>query len=372
MLVCGAMAGFAMGIKYTSFVLPIAILIYIAWQTCRDGRRLVSMATRFVFMAILTGCIWYIRNWIWTGNPIYPFVFGGPYWDTARAAWYSGAGSGIGWSLSAFVSLPFVTMLGYRDQTYSDGRFGPLYLILFPLVLAVIWQAWKNRDKNLHTIFLLMLFGSLFSSFWVLGVINTEHLRQARLLWSGLIPFVPLMAAGILRLDQFDTSRFRPSFVFSALAGVMVFSFLLDFGLFVIVRNPLGAALGMEPRSSYIARMQPGYAQAISLAEETPVTAHIYLLNEPRMYGIDRFAQSDPFNDNLPHDFYIYPTNEGMIEAWRGLGYTHVLAQKSVFAATNPPELVAANYSQRVALLMSVLIKVDETTDYVLFEIPPK
>lgn len=195
---------------------------------------------------------------------------------------------------------------------------------------------------------------------------------QARLLWPGIIPFVPLMAAGVLKLDSFDTPSFRASFVFSTLVGVTVFAFLLDFCLFVIVRNPVSVALGMEPRDSYVARMQPDYTQALSLADQTPLTAYIYLLNEPRSYSIDRLVQPDPVNDNLPHDFYIYPTNESMFEAWRDLGYTHVLAQKSVFAATNPPELVAANYSQRVALLMSVLIKVDETTDYVLFEIPPK
>ncbi len=370
--VCGAMTGFAMGIKYTSFILPLVILFYLLWQALQDKRRLVLVIARFAGMAVLTSVVWYLRNWIWTGNPVYPFVFGGSYWDAFRAAWYSGAGSGIGWSVPAIASLPFVVTFGYRDQNYFDGRFGPLFLILFPLTLTVIWKAWKNNNKNWNTIFLLTAFGFLFLVFWTLGVIKTENLLQSRLLWPGLIPLIPLMAAGVLELDFFDIPKFRLSFVFSTLVGIIVFVFLLDFCLYVIVRNPLSVALGMEPRDSYMARIQPGYAQALSLADQTPLTAHIYLLNEPRSYWMNRLVQPDPIMDNLPHDLYIYPTNEMIFDAWTKLGYTHILARKDIFSGKIPRDFAVDNYDQRLSELKESLFILEESTDYILFSIPTR
>lgn len=36
-LVCGSMAGFAMGIKYTSFILPVAIVLCLVWWLLKQS-----------------------------------------------------------------------------------------------------------------------------------------------------------------------------------------------------------------------------------------------------------------------------------------------------------------------------------------------
>ena len=147
----------------------------------------------------------------------------------------------------------------------------------------------------------------------------------------------------------------------------MIFVFLLDFGLFVLVRRPLSAALGLESRDSYVARMQPEYAQALSLVEETPSSAYIYLINESRSYWMERRIQPDPIHDNLAHDFYVYPSNELLLDAWRARGYTHILVRNVSSYMESKDENVDKD---RLSSLMVELIKLDETTDFILFEIP--
>ncbi len=310
------------------------------------------------------------------GNPIYPFVFGGKYWDMFRANWYTGAGTGIGWNLLAIVSLPLSATLGYHDVTYYDGRFGPLFLILFPVVL---WVWWKSRNDETHrhdALGIIMVFSILSILFWTYGVIETVNLWQARLLWPGIIPLILPMAAGILELEKLDTSRLRLSFVFSTLTGLMIAVILLDFGIQVLSRNPLAVAVGIESRESYSAREQPDYTAAVELINQTPINAYIYLIEEPRSYGMHRRVQPDPINDNLPHDFYIYKTNDELIAAWRKLGYTHVLfAQKAMELNTiETKPLKSPVFINRLNDLKSKLVQVGETKNgaYILFAIPPQ
>lgn len=367
LLFCGGMSGLALGIKYTGFVLPLVILFFILLYSWRQKQRLLFNLLEYSFLAVLTGGIWYLRNWIWTGNPVYPFVFGGLFWDAFRADWYSGSGTGIGWNLLSILTLPFVTMLGYQDQNYYDGRMGPLYLVLLPVSLFFLWKLGKRKSLGEEPIFILLCFSAAASFFWLLGVIQSESLLQARLLWPGLFAFVPIMAAGILELKSLDMPKFRLSFIFSALTGILVFFFLLDFALFVWVRNPVSVVLGLESKETYIAFVQPDYLQALNLVEKSPPDAYIYFVNEPRSYGMSRRVQPDPIRDNLPHDFYLYSANNALLDSWRKLGYTHILFRKdfvtSEYAKSMPPV--------RMQELFEELTLVEETEDYILYAIPP-
>ena len=370
LIICGAMTGFAMGIKYTSVVLPIALFALMLWWSRKRILDSVKPAGLLAGIGLLIASPWYLRNWIWMGNPFYPFVFGGPYWDAFRANWYAGAGTGIGWNLFGIASLPFVTTLGYRDVNYFDGKFGPLFLVLFPIVLWIWWKSRNDDADHRQALVTIMVFSIFSILFWTYGVIETSHLWQARLLWPGLIPLIPLMSAGILELERLDTKRLRLSFIFSALTGLTIFVFLLDFGLQVLSRDPLAVAIGIESRESYSAREQPDYTAAVELVNQTPPNAYIYLIDEPRSYGMNRHVQPDPINDNLPHDFYLYRTNSDLIAAWKKLGYTHILISEKAIeadAASNTTDTTS-----RLADLKSRLIEVSQTNDgsYILYAIP--
>ena len=370
LIICGAMTGFTMGIKYTSIILLIALFALILLWNRKKIRDSIKPIILLAAICILVALPWYLRNWIWTGNPFYPFLFGGTYWDAFRAMQLSGAGTGIGFNLSSILSLPLVSTLGYRDVNYFDGKFGPLFLVLSPIVLWIWWKSRKDEANQREAFATIMIFSIFSILFWTYGVIETSHLWQARLLWPELIPLILPMSAGILELEKLDTKRLHLSFIFSALTGLMIFVFLLDFGLQVLSRNPLAAAIGIESRESYSAREQPDYTAAVELVNQTPTNAYIYLIDEPRSYGMNRHVQPDPINDNLPHDFYLYRTNSDLITAWKKLGYTHLLISEKAIEADAASN--ATDTTSRLTDLKSRLIEAGQTNDgsYILYAIP--
>jgi hypothetical protein len=358
----GIFCGLAMGIKYTSFLLPVAAFGWLAWTRRRDVKELLWLGLLLGVPAILTASPWYLRNWIWVGNPFYPFVFGGKYWDSFLAAYYAQAGSGIGWKPLELLGLPLTVTLGYRDATYFDGRIGPIWLVLLPVCLWVLWQSRRADPRVRLAILLPALFGVLSLGAWTLGVVNTSALWQSRQLFPTLLVLAPLAALAWDRLVSLDTPRFRISFIFRIAVLLFTLVSLLDFGLFVLVRNPLSAALGMVDRQAYFEQFQPSYGDALALVDQTPADAHIYFLFEPRSFGMDRPVVPDPINANLAHDFYLYHTPEGILHAWQSQGFTYILYQRAGDGLLDHP--------QETARLFSMLQVVAETPDTILYRLP--
>jgi 4-amino-4-deoxy-L-arabinose transferase-like glycosyltransferase len=324
LVIGGVLAGMAMGIKYTSFMLPVLCLpLILIWES--GGWRRIASASKFAFPALIVAAPWYLRNWLVMGNPFYPFLFKGLYWDAFQSAWYAGTGTGIGWNLAELFLLPFKVMMGINDQNYFDGRMGPLFLLLLPLAVWAAWSALRGKTGGRRTMLLVGLFGAVSMAAWILGVIQTAHLWQARLLWPGLIPLAIPMGLALARLPELDLPRLRFSFILTALAALVVLITLVDNSLSLVFRRPLAFALGMESRQAYFERIQPRYAAALELAASTPPGSYIYLMFEPRSYGMPRRVQADPINDNLLHDFYLYQNAEGVMKAWQSQGFTHAL-----------------------------------------------
>ena len=146
--IAGIMAGLAMAVKYTSFTVPLACgLLILFWRRKTFSQALI-LSAQFSLITLMVAAPWYVRNAIYMGNPFYPFAFGGRYWDAFRAAWYSGAGTGIGWDPLQIVLLPLNIVLGVRDQNFFDGRIGPLFLILAPFALWILLS--RSRQELRH------------------------------------------------------------------------------------------------------------------------------------------------------------------------------------------------------------------------------
>ena len=96
-------AGMAMGVKYTSFVMPLTAVLLICTWMFREKRELFAEVIKFSLISAAIAFIWYVRNWVWMGNPFYPFVFGGRYWDQFRSDWFATPGTGSGWDLGALI-----------------------------------------------------------------------------------------------------------------------------------------------------------------------------------------------------------------------------------------------------------------------------
>jgi hypothetical protein len=161
-------SGLAMGIKYTSFVGPLALVLLLVWWGRKQVGQVIRPLLLFGIVAFLVAAPWFLKNLAFTGNPVYPFILGGDYWDDFRADAYAESGTGIAYNPATcdtesqeqifgqhatgcefdaaylagnLVGLPYFLTLGYwnpylRDANHTDGISGPLFLIFLPLMIA--------------------------------------------------------------------------------------------------------------------------------------------------------------------------------------------------------------------------------------------
>jgi hypothetical protein len=353
-------SGMAMGVKYTSFILPVVLVCWLGWFYRENIKKVFMNCLSFSGTACLIASPWYLRNLIMTGNPFYPFVFGGKLWDGFLASSYANAGTGIHFDIEKIFLLPLNVTLGHYDVTYYDGRIGPWWLILLPIVL---WFLWNNRkEKLIRAIYLPIIFGFVLIITWVIGVINSASLWQSRLLFPALFVLAPLTALAWEECKKLDSDRFHLSFIINSLFILYIASCLFDFGFFVLSRNPIAYALNLQSRQAYFERTQPSFADALNFVDQLPTNAKVYFLFEPRSYGMDREVVPDAINENLSHDFYLYNTPENIIQNWQIRGYGYVLYQKAGEALLDKPA--------ETRILFSKLKVIAETQNSILYQVP--
>lgn len=145
----GAMLGLAASTKLQALLFAPVLFVGLLLH----GGRRTSVALASV-AGVAIAFPWYLRNWIWTHNPIYPLAFGGKYWDSVDAKAYAGewGGSGIHgiWHLP-FFPIEFLIHSGNYERGYA---FGPA---LFVLPLAALffrrrWVLWIAAGEVVYLI----------------------------------------------------------------------------------------------------------------------------------------------------------------------------------------------------------------------------
>ncbi|HLO15980.1 MAG TPA: hypothetical protein VK206_14200, partial [Anaerolineales bacterium] len=352
------------------FVMPLTAIILICVWKIHNRRDLYVEVIKFASLSAAVGAIWYLRNWIWMGNPIYPFLFGGRYWDQFRSAWFATPGTGAGWDLKALILLPFTITLGYQDINAIDADIGPLLLVALPLAFWVIAIKRHVENSRRTALSAIGLFSFISAAFWVYGYIVTKDLWQTRLLLPAIVPFVIPASVGLTALSALDRKRLRLFFIVSGLAAISIYANLFNLALSVIARNPLSIAAGIVTSQSYLERYQSGYAYALQMVSQTPSNSRIYSLFEPRSYGMSRTIQPDPILDNFSHDVYLYKESENIVHTWRSQGYTYILlnVRAAPIILDNPGD--RAVFDGTIDLLKQISTSPDG--NYELLEIPAR
>jgi len=112
-------------------------------------REAARLGLAFFLPAGLAAGGWYLKNWLWTGNPLYPLLFGGLGWDAAQNALLNDYlyTFGLGWQ--ALWRLPLDVYL--RHNAFSTitietihpalwlGFFAPLLWRKLPAAARLAW-----------------------------------------------------------------------------------------------------------------------------------------------------------------------------------------------------------------------------------------
>jgi len=320
------LCGLAMGVKYTSVILPITLALVIALRVRQEGLKETGKALLlFGLLAVVVASPWYLKNFFSTGNPFYPFLFGGTWWDEFRAWWYSRAGTGLAstapWRL--LVAPLEITVLGTQGKESYDATIGPVLLTAIPL-LALVWRRIAPKERRVIGYALLICLVQYL--FWLYGVAQSALLVQTRLLFP-IFALLALLAGytvdrlALLTRRAFSLQWFVTTVLLLAL-GLNAVSSALHF----ISDSPLPYVAGFESRESYLTRhLGLYYTTMVHINENLPPSARVLFLWEPRSYYCQRDCWPDALLDKFKHLTYQYRDAEGNAEYLHREGVTHLL-----------------------------------------------
>ncbi len=369
----GVCFGLGLAVKMQVLVFWGALLLVAAVAAFR-GRRTPSRPTfgqfaAYAGIALAVASPWYLKSWVLTGNPVYPFaysVFGGEQWSAEQARTYAYQQKSWGWGQlpppEVFWSLPPLqrTFAGPRrpdhlllapvgltflPEKYVDkgvGRLasfltasvGPLYLALLPLLL------WGKRPKAWATIG------------WALAPVGLWWLMSAqysRYFLPALAWLAPVAAGAAWQAAGRGRWSKR---VLTAVIGA-------GLGLAILFNLPgavhgLPVVLGTQSVDSYLASVLPGLYPTLQFVNRaTPAEAKIISYGEPRLFYLDRdYLWGEPsYHRLLGYD--TMRTADDLLEAYRNQGLTHVLMNQQFFPGGSPA-------NERIATLLGEALAAGE------------
>jgi hypothetical protein len=194
--ILGILAGGAAAVKLTGVVLlvvPLGVLAALALKPSRRTRALAASATATT-VAALVALPFYLRPWLATGNPLYPYFAGWFSDDPARLEMsryhhaIGGAWFGVH-TLDAFLTGPI--LLAFRDENY-DGWFG--WQLVGLLALAGGALVVRRRRALWAAAVLVGLLWLALYAFWFFTA------QQARFLVPAMLLVVLLAGQGFRQL----------------------------------------------------------------------------------------------------------------------------------------------------------------------------
>ena len=330
LVVCGIMCGFAFGTKVLAAISIFALCVWILIAKARSkqwgsGLKLGLMVG---CIALLIGSPWYIKSFIYTGNPFYPFlydIFGGRYWSQGAAYAYRGSqlAFGMGRGAAQFFMAPwnlFANGIHFFDLPSPEnpkiwGIIGPAFMGLIPLSIYLLW---KERLIAKLAAFVFM--------FMVTWFVMMQYSRY-------LVTVIPMMCiiAGC-GAAEINFRKMKSRHAVNVFVAVCIL-----FGAFNgyrISADSMKAAVGLEPVETYLSRTLDVYDAERWINANLPDDAGIALFDEVRGFYLDRkYIWANPgHHEMIP--WSSFADGGDMVEFLKGMGYQYALVNVK-FASQN-------------------------------------
>jgi hypothetical protein len=344
LLVAGALCGMALSIKYTGFTALAVVVTLALLGTMRGksrGGRSFSAILVMVLVALAVGSPWYLKSLVYTGNPIYPYVFGGQGWNELRNAWLTSIGVKV--SPLQLLLLPWdITILGTQGTTAFDATISPYFLALLPLLVVV------PRERRI--LLPLALSASITYVLWIAAgaVTYSTFVFRTRILLPCFVPLSVLAAYVVDALKQLDRKQFSlQRFVLLAL-GLGLAVNLVTQGLSFLALDPLRFIVGAESRQDILNRqLADGHYEVIQYINTAlPPTTKILFFWEPRSYYCQRDCLPDVVFDHFSQLAVRSPDASYIADVLRSDGISHILVNERWLAMAGQDNLFTTTQRQ--------------------------
>lgn len=338
--------GLAMGTKYNGLVIFFTLTSMVSllyFRQNRERRRTsgaITTVVLFISIAMLTFSPWMIRNWHWTGNPLFPLyqrIFSSSeipdQGETLHIDPFTYRREVLGESTWEILLLPFRIFFQGRDgdARYFDGRLNPALLLLPPAAFRrrSVMDTYRNEK-------LIMLYYCL-----IVGMI-TFFTTPARVRYY--VPVVPtltiLSAFGMHRLLT-DTSIHR-TLRYLSVTGILLclvwnMNYLRE--QYSIVQ-PIRYLSGEWSRDEYIERFRPEYAAMKYINAHVPDDSRIlfffmgrrgYYCDRPYLFDLMTEGFKTMMDSRLVRWLNESSSSEEFLLRLRNAGITHFLINTHIF-----------------------------------------
>jgi 4-amino-4-deoxy-L-arabinose transferase-like glycosyltransferase len=274
-ILAGALAGGIAGTKYTGCIIAASMAVAFFWEVRS------AIGGLFFFSGSLGAGIWpYARNFVWTGDPMFPFM---TRWLTpeivnvyALASYRADTGAGA--HNNPWMLLKFLFFAGIDSQHMGFWQFlGPIVVAFAPLLIFAV-----RRDGTWRTVLFVWVLSAL-------GIGWTSGMTRF------LLPILPIALAAVLAgAAHLSVVGWRAA-RFVSLATIASFLLFGTAGLFYYNRSALAAATGLISCEDYLQARAPEYEKVRFINEvlagkesegKTLVfLRHVYYLRVPFVYG---------------------------------------------------------------------------------------
>jgi len=332
-VMAGVMCGLAMATKYTAA--PVALALAALAFRSKSARGLPGKLANVLRFVVVTGLVaspWYIKNWLTTGNPFYPFFFGGVFWDAWRGWWYGRWGTGLAFTAPwRLLTAPFeMTLMGIEGAPGFSVTTGPLLLALAPFVVL----AWRSVDRARRRFIVdaLMMCGIIYAA-WLAQLAGSALLVQTRL----LLPIFPLLA--MLAAIGFDALRSLdwPQLSARRIVGALVaLTLVLTWGGLAwdtLVSDRLQFLSGAQSQEDYLRAHLGAHDAAMQAVNALPPGSRVVFLWEPRSFYCRVECWPDSLLDRWWHLRRTIGSPDEIARTWQRQGVTHVLLYRAGYLA---------------------------------------
>ncbi len=281
LVLMGVIVGLAMGVKYTTAALGVALLVLLL---ITEPRQILRNGLILGIAAALAFGLWAVKGTLLYQNPIYPFLLHGLNWDAARTAAFSHQGHsliniGEGWQIPL---IPVSAVIFGQDYAGGFGfTAGPWLLTAF-LLLPLVWRCLDDRARQLARDGLTILLPLI--AFWMLTAAWSITGAQTRLMLMSLPAFAVTGALGFKGLARLPKKPLDINWIVRA-----AFALTVGFGLVDVVtaftrERSLPYLTGQVSLEEYMYENIGAYYGALQNLSTLPPGSQVRLMWEPRSY----------------------------------------------------------------------------------------
>ena len=315
----GLLIGLAVAIRSLSLGAFFSVLLMLGFRLFRRGTKIQVMIAGgcFALGVFMASAYWFLRDWIYTGNPVYPYL--GSLFGTEDLSLFSSLyfhGMGLPRSLGSFLMIPWD--ITFKPQYFDYHHWvGPVYLSALPFFL---YAAIRIRKARPH-----FQFAVLYTTFWYFTGQNVRY----------LLPTLPIyLLAGAMGISAFLGMSGIKKWMRYGFHGIACLLILCLLALTVHhFRFQFLPAVGIWEKDLYLSKLERTSPVAEWSNKNLPQNAKILIVGEVHLYYFDRKVVLDDDFDTRTH-YSSRNSPAAIIAILKENGITHILDVSEIRVST--------------------------------------